>query len=122
MLAGPDEIIGVIPPEVPGRVPPDVPLVGAVVAGELYGIEDGCPSPGILLVVQPKIASAAASVVLANICLLLTTLRIQASFVVRQDSERYLEQDRGLERGGDGLGTAVAVPSAATVRRLCNES
>jgi hypothetical protein len=35
MLAGPDEIIGVIPPEVPGRVPPDVPLVGAAVAGEL---------------------------------------------------------------------------------------
>jgi len=35
MLAGPEEIIGVIPPEVPGRAPPDVPLVGAAVAGEL---------------------------------------------------------------------------------------
>jgi hypothetical protein len=67
MLAGPEEIIGVIPPHVPGRVPPDVPLVGAEVAGELYGIELGCPSPGILLVVQPKIASNPASAVLANI-------------------------------------------------------
>jgi hypothetical protein len=92
MLAGPDEIIGVIPPEVPGRVPPEVPLVGAEVAGEFWGIEVGCPSPGILLVVQPKTASAAASVVLANICLLLTTLRIEASFVLEQDSQRYLEQ------------------------------
>jgi hypothetical protein len=35
MLAGPEEIIGVMPPEVPGRVPPDVPFVGAVLAGEL---------------------------------------------------------------------------------------
>jgi len=34
MLAGPDEIIGVIPPEVPGRAPPEIPLVGAAVAGE----------------------------------------------------------------------------------------
>jgi hypothetical protein len=67
MLAGPEEIIGVIPPDVPGRVPPDVPLVGADVAGELYGIELGCPSPGILLVVHPKTASNAASAVLANI-------------------------------------------------------
>jgi hypothetical protein len=33
MLAGPDEIMGVMPPH--GRVPPDVPFVGAVVAGEL---------------------------------------------------------------------------------------
>jgi hypothetical protein len=89
VLAGPEEIIGVIPPEVPGRVPPDVPLVGAVAAGELYGIDDGWPSPGILLVVQPKIASDAASAVLANICLLLTTLRMEASFMVQRDSERY---------------------------------
>jgi hypothetical protein len=89
MLAGPEEIIGVIPPDVPGTAPPEVPLVGAVAAGEWYGIDDGCPSPGTWLVVQPKIASDAASAVLANICLLLTTLRIEASFVVRQDSQRY---------------------------------
>jgi hypothetical protein len=80
MLAGPAEIM---------------PFAGTMLTDEFVGIETGCGLSGIVLAVQPKTASAAASVVLASKCLLLTTLRIGASFMLRQDSERYLEQERG---------------------------
>jgi hypothetical protein len=59
-------VIDAGPAEIIGTVPPDVPFVGAGTAGLESGWEVGCPLPGILLVVQPKTANAAASAVLAS--------------------------------------------------------
>jgi hypothetical protein len=82
--AGPDEISGTLPPE--------VPFVGAVDDGVATGCEVGCPLPGILLVVQPKTAIAAASVVLASKSFLLTTLRIGPPVFSQRVVTGYLEQ------------------------------